>query len=420
MRTTTAVIAVVGVASGISGLAFWSHGSSGNVAYRTVPVERDDLVISVSATGTTEPEEIVDIGAQVSGRIKCFGVDPEDPNETVDYGTRVEEGTVLAQIDEAPYQAAVDRAEAQLKRAQAELDRSKARAKQAEADWNRAQNLGESISKSEHDRYEAEYEAALAEVQIGLAGVEQAKAALHEAKVDLGYVTISSPIEGVVLDRRVNVGQTVVSGLNAPSLFLLAKDLKKLEVWASVNEADIGMISPGQTVTFTVDAYPRRKFRGTVEQIRLNASMMHNVVSYTVIVATDNRDRVLLPYMTASLQFEVQRRDDALLVPNQALLWSPLPEQIDPAVRKEALASARRREAAAADEDGHPGDSQGVLWVQAKNGKVRPMTVWTGLSDGIITELVDSDLKPGDRVIIGQVQNEENAGFTSTFVGIGK
>src|SRR5262249_12654673 len=155
--------------------------------------------------------------------------------------------------------------------------------------------------------------------------LSRSEAMLREAQVNLGYTQIRSPVDGVIVDRRVNVGQTVVAGLNAPSLFLIAKDLTKLQVWASVNEADIGNIHAGQSVRFTVDAYPKETFVGQVAQIRLNASMTQNVVTYTVVISTDNSQGKLLPYMTANLQFEVDRRHDVLLVPNAALRWKPQP-----------------------------------------------------------------------------------------------
>src|SRR5205823_11154354 len=153
------------------------------------------------------------------------------------------------------------------------------------------------------------------------------KAALKNAEINLAYCTITSPVKGVIVDRRVNIGQTVVSSLNAPSLFLIAKDLKRLQVWASVNEADIGNIRSGQQVTFTVDAYPGRTFKGTVapDQPRLNASMTQNVVTYTVVVTTRNDDGKLKPYLTANVNFEVSKHENVLLVPNAALRWKPNP-----------------------------------------------------------------------------------------------
>ncbi len=428
MKAFIGVVLLVVVVLGVLGLGFWQFGGGDEVAYRTLPLRRGNLVVAVSASGTIEPEEIVDVGAQVVGRIKSFGVAPHDPEKTIDYGTIVEEGTVLAQIDQSTYQALVDQAAADLKRAEAEMVRYKAQMARAKADWDRARELKESIPRSDYDRFEAEHEMAKANLQIGDAGILQAQAQLKQAEANLEFTTIKSPIRGIVLDRRVNVGQTVVAGLNAPSLFLLARDLKRLEIWASVNEADISSIHHGQPVHLTVDAYPRTSFHGEVKQVRLNASMTQNVVTYTVVVSTANPDGKLLPYMTANLQFEVARRDDVLLVPSQALRWRPLPEQVVPEARDDAFApefsSAAKTSGAAADRDqeGKPG----TLWVEAGGGLVRPVAVRVGLSDGVQSELlpfdkVIADLKPRARVVVGQVRNlEDDADFLSTFVGLGK
>lgn len=423
MKVLTGVILLVAVVLGVLGLGFWKFGGGDEVAYRTAPLRRGNLVVAVSASGTVEPEEIVDVGAQVVGRIKSFGTAPHDPHKTIDYGTLVEEGTVLAQIDQSTYQALVDQAAADLKRAEAEMARYQAQMVRAKADWDRARELKESIPRSDYDRFEAEHEMAKANLQIGDAGILQAQAQLKQAKANLEFTTIKSPIRGIVLDRRVNVGQTVVAGLNAPSLFLLARDLKRLEIWASVNEADISSIRHGQPVRFTVDPHPGKTFHGEVSQIRLNASMTQNVVTYTVVVSTSNPDGKLRPYLTANLQFEVARRSDVLLVPNQALHWRPLPEQMVPEARKAALdpaspySSQPSDSAADADEEGRPG----TLWVEAGNGLVRPVEVRVGLSDGVMTELLQADLKPRARVVVGQVRNlEDDADFLSTFVGLGK
>ena len=301
---------------------FWSRDQDGSDGFRTAPVTRGDLQAVISATGTVEPEEVVDVGAQVAGKIVSFGKDKD--GKTVDYGSVVEAGTVLAQIDDALYAADVANAKAQLEqskanvqRAESDLGQLKAKLYQAERDWMRAQKLGPSdaLSQADYDAALSAYEIAKANVKVGQAALAQAKnavaqaeAALKKARQNLDYCTIISPVKGVIIDRRVNIGQTVVSSLNAPSLFLIAKDLKRLQVWASVNEADIGNIRPGQPVTFTVDAYPGETFEGEVGKVRLNATMTQNVVTYTVEVNTDNNDGKLIPYLTANLKFMVAER----------------------------------------------------------------------------------------------------------------
>ncbi len=185
---------------------------------------------------------------------------------------------------------------------------------------------------------------AKANVGVDEAAIKQAEATLRQSQINLGYCKIKSPVKGTIVDRRVNVGQTVVSNLSASSLFLLAKDLSQIQVWASVNEADIGRIQPGVKVHFTVDAYPNETFFGEVLQVRLNATMTQNVVTYTVVVTTENKDNAeLLPYMTANLQFEIDRHEDVLKVPNAALRWKPRPQQIAPDIRAETLAAMNRR-----------------------------------------------------------------------------
>lgn len=291
--------------------------------YRLRQLERGDLVVEIGATGTLEPEEVIDIGAQVAGQIVALGTDTS--GKMVDYGSAVEEGMVLARIDQALYQSDVAQASAQLKRSQADLVQLQAKFFQAERDWKRAQSLGPSdaLSQSAFDAYRAAFESARANITVGEAAITQAQAILERAERNLGYTVIRSPVRGIIIDRRVNIGQTVVSSLNAPSLFLLAKDLHRMEVWVSVNEADIGKIYPGQPVHFTVDAFPGESFKGEVRKVRLNASMTQNVVTYVVEVATDNSSGRLLPYLTANVRFLVSNRENVLIVPNAALRYSP-------------------------------------------------------------------------------------------------
>jgi HlyD family secretion protein len=364
--------------------------------FRTAVVKRGAIEATVRATGTLEPEEVVDVGAQVAGQVEKFGRDPRDAAKTIDFGTPVEEGTVLAQIDPALYQADVEHAQTGLKRAEAELQLAMAQCKLAERDWARARELDKKLlSPADLDAYESKYEVAKANVEVSKAAVLQARATLKRAEINLGYCTIRSPIKGVIVDRRVNVGQTVVASLSAPSLFLIARDLKRMQVWVSVSEADIGQIRKGQAVTFTVDAYPDKVFRGEVNQIRLNAAMAQGVVTYTVVATTDNPEGKLLPYMTANVQFVVERRQNAFLVPNGALRWRPTAAQVAPDHRA-AFERSERRGKTDADSE------HGVVWVEEK-GFVWPVQVRTGLTDGAWTEIVASrpPLDQGQEVVTG-------------------
>src|SRR6266542_5293474 len=279
-RLIIAGLLVLAVLAG--GLGIWYVRAAGERGphLRTTAAARGDLLATINATGTIEPEEVIDVGAQVAGQVQEFGRDPRDSSRAIDYGSPVEAGTVLARIDPAVYQSQVDQAKANVQRAEADLLQMKAKLTQTRRDWERAQKLGPDhvITGLDYDTTRAAYETAQSTLAVGEASVAQAKAALQQAEVNLGYTTIKSPVKGVIIDRRVNVGQTVVSSLNAPSLFLIAKDLKRMQVWASVNEADVGSIHPGQAVHFTVDAYPGRVFKGVVapDQPRLNASMTQN------------------------------------------------------------------------------------------------------------------------------------------------
>jgi HlyD family secretion protein len=431
MKKVLLLIVVIGI---VIALAAWyfHKGNGQKSSFRTVQVTGGDLVATISATGTVEPEELVDVGAQVAGQVLAFGKD-EDGNE-IDYGSLVAEGTILAKIDDTVYASDVALATAQLEQtkagvenAQANLLQLKAKLDQAQLDWDRAQKLGpsEALAKSTYDSYKSAYEIAKANVAVGEASILQAKAAvaqteatLQKAKRNFTYCTIKSPVKGVIIDRRVNIGQTVVSSLNAPSLFLIAKDLRRIQVWVAVNEADIGNIYPGQPVTFTVGAYPGQTFKGEVGKVRLNATMTQNVVTYTVEVVTDNSSGKLLPYLTANVNFETNRRDNVLQVANAALRWQPKTEQVAPefrSVSKDNPGNQGRNPSKKFQQDPNAPEAsnykQALLWVE-QNGFARSIKVRAGISDGIMTEVQADDLKDGLEVIIGE--QKQGAGNTGT------
>ncbi|MBM4273209.1 MAG: HlyD family efflux transporter periplasmic adaptor subunit [Deltaproteobacteria bacterium] len=422
-----AVILVLIVAVG-----FWQRNIQESNSFRTVPVNRGDLLATISATGTVEPEEVVDIGAQVAGKIVAFGKDRD--GKSVDYGSEVEAGTILAKIDDAIYAAEVSQAKAQVaqakanvQRAEADLGQFKAKLFQAERDWMRAKKLGPSdaLSQSDFDAAQSAHEVAKANLNVGQAALVQTKdsvaaaeAVLRRSSQNLDYCTIRSPVKGVIIDRRVNIGQTVVASLNAPSLFLLAKDLKRLQVWASVNEADIGNIRPGQPVTFTVDAHPGVTFQGEVRKVRLNATMTQNVVTYTVEINTDNSDGRLIPYLTANLKFIVAERHNVLQVPNAALRWLPQPDQIAPDFRPQPQKGkgGKSGEKGAPKGKGTKEESgRGTVWM-VKGAYVQPVQVRLGLSDGSMTEVQSPELKEGLQVVVAEQQKAgDSAGSASPF-----
>ncbi len=436
----------------VAGVAWWRiHEANSSIpALRTAAIERGDLTVTITATGTFQPEEVIDVGAQVAGRIVRFGRDPHDSSKTIDYNTLVDEGTELAFIDEALYrsdvdqaranltqakgqeaqaQAQVEQAQANITRAEADLVSMKVKFDQAEREWNRVQRLAVrpgAISDTEYDQAKATFESARASVGSGEAALVQAKkalkdsegnvvrvrgmregaeAALDKAKTNLGYCTIKSPIKGIIIDRRVNVGQTVVASLNAPSLFLIAKDLKKIQLWAQVNEADINLVHEGQPVRFTVDARPGETFSGTVTQVRYNATMTQNVVTYTVVITTDNSEGKLRPYQTANGTFEVAKQKDVLKVPNSALRWQPRPEQVDPDHLAEYEKLTRRK---AANKLPSGESREGLIWLPSGERKVRPVKVKVGLSDGMQTEVSADGLSEDDQVVVGVEQAKSN------------
>ena len=408
--------------AGVVAFSFWPGQFAEPPSFRTAPVTRDDLLIAVSATGTVEPVEIVDVGAQIVGSIREFGPDVNRPGKTIDFGSQVKEGDVLAKLDDLPHQAELDRARANLKLVESEVQRSRVRRDQAERDVQRAGQLLDTISVGEWEGIRAEFEIAEADLAMSEARLEQAKIAAKQAEINLGYTVIRAPVDGVVIDRRVNVGQTVVAGLNAPSLFLLAKDLRQMLVWAAVNEADIGDIQIGQNVSFKVDAFRDRTFSGKVVQIRLNASLMQNVVTYGVVIDVDNTDEVLLPYMTAKVQFEVARRPEALLVANQALRWRPTWEQVTPSARDGLTQPSGVKTLTNLDDPEIESDSeprveveQPTVWLLAEDGLTRPVTVQTGLTDGIQTEITGGDLAVGDVVVVNEVRRTK-PDFVSSFI----
>lgn len=424
--------------------------------FRTAEVKRDTLLVTISATGTVEPEEVIDVGAQVSGKILSFGKD--SAGKQVDYGSMVESGMMLATIDDTVYQtdiaqtsAQLDQAKAGVVQSQAELALAKAKQDQASRDWERAKKLGPSdaLSESAYDGYRSAYETSLASVGVSeaailqaMANVAQADAQVQRAKRNLGYCTITSPVRGVVIDRRVNVGQTVASGLNTPSLFLIAKDLKRMQIWVAVNEADIGSIRPDQPVTFTADARPGENFQGTVGKVRLNASMSQNVVTYTVEIVTDNAAGRLLPYLTANIRFEIDRRPDVLLVPNAALRYAPRTELVAPECRtaladmadKPAGKGAGKPSGKLAGKDGpldpakagrpdsgragaKPEKNRAILWVNKADG-LHPVPVVYGESDGILTEVEGEGVADGMEIVLGEeiASTVADSGTTNPFM----
>ena len=384
------------------------------VVFKTEEIVRGDVIRSISATGTVEPEELVNVGAQVNGKIMSFGKDAD--GNPVDFSSRVTTGMVLAQIDDVPYKAdlqdaeatherakaGIVQAEAGIESAEASLKQSETRLALAKANWDRAQTLFQSktMTRSDYDSYQSDYNTAQAEIAVKKAALAEAKASLSSAKGtlssaeasllrakrNLDYCTITAPMDGVVIDRRVSIGQTVVSNQAASSIFLVAKDFAKMQVWVSVNEADIGSITPGMDVTFSCDAFPGVTFHGKVFRIRLNATLSSNVVTYIVEVNTDNDSGMLKPYLTANVKFIREARHEVLTVPASALRYTPNVQNIDPA----ALANPVQA-----------GQDEALLWIKKGEGLLSPVKVKVGLNNGTLAEIITDNLKEGDIIVTG-------------------
>jgi HlyD family secretion protein len=384
----------------------WQGRGVPGLSFTTACVKRGDLVATIGATGTIEPHETVDVGAQVAGRISQFGLDQD--GKALDYGSVVQQGALLAKIDDSVYAADLSVAKAGQLSADATLEQMSAKLAQAEAEWKRAQELfkGKLLAETEYDTAKANHEIAKANVSVAKSGVAQAKADLDKAQRNLDFCTIDSPVTGVIIDRRVNIGQTVVSSLNAPSLFLIARDLRKMQIWVAVNEADVGRIKTGSPVTFTVDAFPGREFQGAVAKVRLNAQMTQNVVLYTVEIDIDNAENLLLPYLTATVHFQLNRATNALLVPNSALRWSPSSlVQIAPELRPASLANPPPNDPPGGGQpkkEGAQTASRRTLWLKAGEF-VRPLEVTMGISDGVNTAVAADALREGDEVVTGEI-----------------
>ena len=395
-------LVVLGVLAGAVYLVYSMYAPNDEVVVQTETVAVGDLMSVISASGTVEPEELVNVGAQVSGKIMAFGKDGD--GKPIDYGARVTKGMLLAQIDDVLYDAALREAQAQKLQAEvailsadASIKQAKAQLALAKSNFERAEKLlpTKSISTADYDSRKAEYDVRLSNIAVAEAERKQAEAklaiaeaSLIKAQRNLDYCVISSPVDGVIVDRRVSIGQTLVSNMSASSIFLIAKDLRKMQVWVSVNEADIGNIHVGMPVLFSVDAFPNLEFKGKVHKIRLNATMSQNVVTYVVEVSTDNSDGKLLPYLTANVKFIRKQKKQVPNVTNAALRFMPPEDMIAPA-GMEVLRKFKREE------------GKRLLWVKADNGKLRPVEVRTGLNNGVSTEIVSDVLKPGDEIVSG-------------------
>ena len=363
-------------------------------------VERGDIGATVMTTGTLNPVTVVDIGSQVSGLVTAL---------YADFNSRVNKGQVLAELDQTPFKVRVQQAEASLRSAEADLEKAKVSIDNAESKNERAKVLFDKslISIEEKETVETQYLSAKADLVSARSRLVQAKAALESAKVDLSYTVIRSPISGVVINRAINVGQTVAARFEAPTLFQIADDLTKMRVECNIREANIGLVRQGQNVEFTVDAYPGTPFEGKVSQVRFAPEQVQNVVSYITVVDVENPDLKLLPGMTATITIGVGEAHDVLLVPNAALRFVP-PSDIglyldsgnNPGERASGPNAGELLPDGLTNEQWNEGLRS--VWVQDRNRRLRLVLVKTGLTDTAKTEIrevVKGQLRAGDTVI---------------------
>ncbi|AWV08149.1 efflux RND transporter periplasmic adaptor subunit [Marilutibacter maris] len=314
-RLGTIAVVVAALAAGGYYLRQRSAEASSS-AYRSAQVEQGSIRVGISATGSLSAISTVDVGSQISGQVT---------EVLADYNDHVDKGQVIARIDPSTYQAQIAQGDASVASARASLATAQAALANAEADYRRKSALvgRQLVARSDADLALAARDQALAQVASARAQIDQQIASTRTARLNLDRTVIRSPVDGVVLTRSIEPGQTVAASLQAPVLFQIAEDLSKMEIVLAIDEADIGQVKPGQAVAFTVDAFPDRRFRGEVQQVRLSATNTSNVITYPVVVSVDNREQLLLPGMTANAEIEVESRDDVLRVPNAALRYRP-------------------------------------------------------------------------------------------------
>jgi len=428
-----AIVVLVVVAGVVLGLTVFKNGKNGKVTYKTEVIGKGDIEALVVTSGTLNPIETVDVGAQVSGKIEKL---------YADFNSQVTKGQIVAELDQEPLKMKIDQNEANYKSRVASLERSKVTLQTAQRGFERAKSLfaKELISIEEMDAAEAAYLNAKSDLVSSEASLAQAKSTLDLSKVDLGYSVIRAPVDGVVITRKVNIGQTLQSSYAAPVLFQVATDLTKMKVECSVDESDIGKVKEGQKVRFTVEAYPNENFNGVVQQVRFSPETVQNVVTYTTIVNVDNPEKKLLPGMTATVSIIVGEAKNVLRVSNAALRFTPsLSQEELGAIMKESMERAMAQRQAQGGQSGapaggtaeggarpaggeagqrqfnrqggQPGGGEGAstrtrpqiprVWLQDKDGKWSMMLVRTGVSDTSYSEIVRSELKEGDVVVAG-------------------
>jgi HlyD family secretion protein len=401
-------LAIIVVLAGAGGATYCHFHKPRPLAdqFKTMKVRRADVKSSVNSTGTIQPVLSVQVGAFVSGPIR---------HVHVDFNSKVTKGQLLAEIDPLLSTAQRDQAKASLESARASLLEAEAKLEQTKSDWRRSEELlkQKAIADADYDSAKSAYKTAVAKVASCQATIAQNKGALETAETNVGYTKIMSPVDGIVTDRKVDPGQTVASQFQTPVLFVVAPDLeKKVNVLASVDEADIGLIREAQSrkspVTFTVDAYPNDEFQGTIAQVRLAPTSVQNVVTYTVVVDAPNQQTKLLPGMTANLTFQIESHKNVLKIPSAALRFFPKPFQVRESDRsildgKSTDGKTKEEDVDTEDDDLPPAKrppKARYVWI-IDGDLLAAVKVVTGLTDKKYTELVSGDLKEGQTLVTG-------------------
>lgn len=376
MKTTAVAVGVIILAG--TGWFYKRADGKEAPAYRTATIQRGSVKSTVSATGTLSAVQTIQVGTQVSGQIAAI---------YVDYNDHVKKGQLLARIDPTLQDQAVEEAQAQLERAHATME-------QAQSDYARSKQLFDAkvITASEFSTVQSNF-------SVQKANVKSALIALERARQNLRYTDIYAPIDGVIVERNVDVGQTVAANFSTPQLFLIANNLSDMQILASVDESDIGAIRTGQPVEFTVQAYPNQTFAGTVQQVRLQSKTQDNVVNYTVVVGVKNTTGNLLPGMTATVQFVIGVAQNVLVVPNAALRIRPTPAMLAQAHRAIGTNDSQPASVIGTNDSQH--SNSAILWTLDTKGTLTPVRVRTGFSDASNTEVEARNLTAGTKVVIG-------------------
>jgi len=397
------IITLISVAI-LSAAAWFISQRSSKITYKTAHLEKGTVISAISATGTVNPVTTVQVGSQVSGTIQKL---------LVDYNSRVKKGQVIAEIDPALFLAQVEQARGNYLNAQATLQKARVVLADAKRTLERNKQLIAQgiVAQSDFDTSQTAFDSALAGIKTAEAGIIQTRGALMQAETNLKNSIIRSPVDGVVISRSIDVGQTVAASFQTPTLFSIAQDLTKMQIDTSVDEADISRARLEQTATFTVDAYPDRTFKGRVTQIRSAPITVQNVVTYIVVVQVDNKELLLKPGMTANVSIETGRREGVLRLPSAALRFRP----------KTATDSKERKQTATGQKPSGMGRGKATGMQQKvyllKAGKPVAVPVTTGLADASYIELVEGNLKEGDELVTEQTDSSKKKPGTSSHMG---